>query len=308
MLQFGSLIIHEPMPHSQGVLTHFCYLVPIISQKPALTLIPLTRTLSALALSMAVLQNTPRQTGALLWEQQQPTTKARHEHRGQRPNGNKRLHGVGRPRRPDHSKGANSPAKNQPTPQKRKPRGQRPKQTKPNPEGRPTKARQPQRVCKWARPMNRKVTRTMIQTSTSHGWTRDQSVSCTWTNQPTNQPCTASMSQTWFVTTQPYREDKNSARLGILSILQGRRGHSHAIWSNVPSSLQPSQMHMVEGRWGIRPPRAAGWWDSWELSCGIWAPNPSQRWAPWCHLAVIKCYQQVTFFSGLTWFDMGFKW
>ena len=49
---------------------------------------------------------------------QQPTTKARQEHRGQRPNGNKRLHGVGRPRRPDHTKGANSPAKNQPTPQK----------------------------------------------------------------------------------------------------------------------------------------------------------------------------------------------
>ena len=83
------------------------------------------------------------------------------------------------------------------------------------------------------------------------GQGRDQSVSCTWTN----QPCTASMSQTWLVTTQPYREDKNSAGLGIL---QGRRGHSHAIWSNAPSSVQPSQMHMVEGRWGIRPPRAAG--------------------------------------------------
>ena len=138
---------------------------------------------------------------------------------------------------------------------KKKTKGQRPKQTKPNPKGKPTKARQqPQRVCKWARPINRvnrKVTRTMIQTSTSHGWTRDQKVSCTWTN----QPCTASTSQTWFVTTQPYREDKNSAGLGML---QRRRGHSHAMWSNVPSSVQPSQMHMVEGRWSIRPPRAAG--------------------------------------------------
>ena len=43
---------------------------------------------------------------------------------------------------------------------KKKPRGQRPKPTKPNPEGKPTKARQPQRECKWARPINRKVTHT----------------------------------------------------------------------------------------------------------------------------------------------------
>ena len=146
---------------------------------------------------------------------QQPTTKARQEHRGQRPNGNKRLHG---------GQGAQTTPKVQTAQRKtnqhrkRKPRGQRPEQTKPNPEGKPTKARQPQRVCKWARPINRKVTRTMIQTSTSHGWTRDQSVSCTWTN----QPCTASMSQTWFVTTQPHREDKYSAGLGML---EGRRGH-----------------------------------------------------------------------------------
>ena len=42
---------------------------------------------------------------------------------------------------------------------KRKPRGQRPKQTKPNPEGKPRKTRQPQRVSKWARPINRKLTR-----------------------------------------------------------------------------------------------------------------------------------------------------
>jgi len=52
---------------------------------------------------------------------------------------------------------------------KKETKGQRPKQTKPNPEGKPTKARQPERECKWARPINRKVTRTMIQTSTSHG-------------------------------------------------------------------------------------------------------------------------------------------
>ena len=134
---------------------------------------------------------------------QQPTTKARHEHPGQKPNGNKRLHGIGRPRRPDHTKGASSQRKTNQH-RKKETKGQRPKQTKPNPEGKPTKARQPQRECKWARPINRKVTRTMIQTSANHGWTRDQRVSCTWTN----QPCTASISQSWSVTTQPYWEDK----------------------------------------------------------------------------------------------------
>ena len=53
-----------------------------------------------------------RTTGQQQQRQQQPTTKARHEHRRWKPNGNKRLHGVGRPRRPNHTKGANSPAKN----------------------------------------------------------------------------------------------------------------------------------------------------------------------------------------------------
>jgi hypothetical protein len=51
---------------------------------------------------------------------------------------------------------------------KKETKGQRPKPTKPNPEGKPTQARQPQRECRWARPISRKVTRTIIQTSRNH--------------------------------------------------------------------------------------------------------------------------------------------
>jgi hypothetical protein len=75
-------------------------------------------------------------------------------------NGNKRLHGVGKPRRPDHTKGANRPAKDQPTPQKET-KGAK-TQTNQTHEGKATP-----KGCKWERPINRKVTRTIIQTSTA---------------------------------------------------------------------------------------------------------------------------------------------
>ena len=86
-------------------------------------------------------------------------------------------------------------------------------------------------------------------------------------------------------------------------MLQERRGHSHAIWSNVPSSVQPSQMHMVEGRWGIRPPRAAGEKDLILIVITRQKICPRTLWGEKSTLFYpIVHYSKIASFHGSIWF------
>ena len=62
----------------------------------------------------------------------------------------------------------------------------------------------------------------------------------------TNQPSLHSINVTRLISNNPTIPRRQ--KLSRLGTLHKRRGQSQAICSNVPSSAQPSQMHMVEGR------------------------------------------------------------
>ena len=187
------------------MFAYVCYSVLFNISLPAI-LIPVTQTLSAFALSMAVLQNTPRQTGDLCVNfglncpqidsaerggsnssgSSSPQRKHAMNTEGGSPTGTNVSMALG-------GRGARTTPKvseKPPTLQKGN-QGAKTQTKQTNPKGKPTKAMQPQRECKWAKPLNQKVARTNNKpTSTSQGWTRDQRISFT----RSNKACTASMS------------------------------------------------------------------------------------------------------------------
>ena len=149
--------------------------------------------------------------------------------------------------------GTNSPTANQRQPAVRK--GGTPKQTTPaKPKGKPTKTWPPKGPQEGAnenvttsrdgahgRNQSKQGSQTKQKNTTATYWYTAVQIDCCTS---INQLCTKAMSTLWFVTTQPYREDRNSAGLGTK---RGRWTHSQATWSNVPSSVQLSQMQAVEG-------------------------------------------------------------
>ena len=149
--------------------------------------------------------------------------------------------------------GTNSPTANQRQPGVRK--GGTPKQTTPaKPKGKPTKTWPPKgpqeganenvttsREGAHGRNQSKQGSQTKQKNTTATYWYTAVQIDCCTS---INQLCTKAMSTLWFVTTQPYREDRNSAGLGTK---RGRWTHSQATWSNVPSSVQLSQMQAVEG-------------------------------------------------------------
>ena len=149
--------------------------------------------------------------------------------------------------------GTNSPTASQRQPGVRK--GGTPKQTtQAKPKGKPTKTWPPKgpqeganenvttsREGAHGRNQSKQGSQTKQKNTTATYWYTAVQIDCCTS---INQLCTNVMSTLWFVTTQPYREDRNSAGLGTK---RGRWTHSQATWSNVPSSVQLSQMQAVEG-------------------------------------------------------------
>ena len=134
-------------------------------------------------------------------------------------------------------------------------KGGTPKQTtQAKPKGKPTKTWPPKgpqeganenvttsREGAHGRNQSKQGSQTKQKNTTATYWYTAVQIDCCTS---INQLCTKVMSTLWFVTTQPYREDRNSAGLGTK---RGRWTHSQATCSNVPSSVQLSQMQAVEG-------------------------------------------------------------
>ena len=182
------------------MFAYVCYSVLFNISLPAI-LIPVTQTLSAFALSMAVLQNTPRQTGDLCVNFGLNCPQIDSAERG-----GSNSSGSSSPQRkhvmnteggsPTGGRGARTTPKVQTAQRKttktakRKPRGKNPNKTN-QPKGETHEGKATPKavqVGKTNEPEGRQVNNKA--TSTSQTWTRDQRISCT----RTNQACTASMS------------------------------------------------------------------------------------------------------------------